>query len=68
MRRSNPAYVLRNYMAETAIRLAEDEQDYNEIERLLGLLQNPYKEQPGLEDYAGFPPAWAQQIAVSCSS
>jgi uncharacterized protein YdiU (UPF0061 family) len=68
MRRVNPAYILRNYMAETAIRRAEDEQDYTEVERLLDLLQNPYDEQPGQEDYAGFPPDWAQQIAVSCSS
>ena len=64
----NPKYVLRNYMAETAIKLAETEQDYSEIDRLLALLQNPYAEQAEHAQYAGFPPDWAQQISVSCSS
>ncbi len=68
MRSVNPAYVLRNYMAEHAIRLAESEQDYSEIERLLSLLQDPFTEQAGCEHYAGLPPDWAQQISVSCSS
>lgn len=64
----NPKYILRNYLAEMAIRKAEDERDYSEIDRLFKLLQNPYAEQPEFECYADFPPDWAQTIAVSCSS
>lgn len=68
MKQVNPKYILRNYMAEIAIRKAEDENDYSEIEKLMNLLQAPFDEHPEHEDYAGFPPDWADQISVSCSS
>ncbi len=36
---------------------------------LLGLLQAPFDEHPAHEAaYAGFPPDWAAQIEISCSS
>lgn len=68
MRQVNPLYVLRNYMAETAIRMAEDSQDFSEIDRLSKLLSNPYQEQPGMQRYSQRPPDWAQSLSVSCSS
>jgi len=68
MNRVNPKYILRNYMAEQAIRKAQDERDYAEIDRLLELLRKPFDEQPGNEHYAAPPPDWAQSISVSCSS
>ena len=68
MKRTNPKYVLRNYMAELAIRKAEDAEDYSELDRLFGVLQSPYDEQPENDDYAGFPPDWANSLSVSCSS
>ena len=68
MKQTNPKFVLRNYMAEIAIRKAEDEQDYSEANRLLNLASNPFDEHPDCEEYAGFPPDWAQQLSVSCSS
>ncbi len=68
MNRVNPKYVLRNYLAETAIRKARDERDFSEIERLRSLLSRPFDEQPEFEDYAKEPPDWAKEIAVSCSS
>jgi len=67
MRKSNPAYVLRNYLAEQAIRAAKLK-DFSEIERLLALLQQPFDEHPGMEAYAGPPPDWAAHIEISCSS
>jgi uncharacterized protein YdiU (UPF0061 family) len=67
MKQANPRYVLRNHLAETAIRSAR-EGDFSEIERLLRLLERPYDEHPGFEAYAGFPPDWAQSLEVSCSS
>jgi len=67
MKSVNPKYILRNYMAEVAIKKAE-ENDFSEIEHLFNLLQNPFDEQPENERYAGFPPEWAQEISVSCSS
>lgn len=68
MLKANPKYVFRNYMAEIAIRKAEDEQDYSEIDRLLTLLQSPFDEHSDCEEYAKHPPAWSQQLSVSCSS
>ena len=68
MNKVNPKYILRNYLAEVAIRKAEDEQDYTEIDTLFRLLQRPFDEQPEYAAYAGHPPAWAANISVSCSS
>ena len=67
MKRVNPKYVLRNYLAEQAIEKAR-QRDFSEIERLRGLLSRPFDEQPGMEAYAEAPPAWARAIEVSCSS
>lgn len=64
----NPRYILRSHMAESAIRKAEDEGDYSEIERLLVLLRSPYSEQSEMEQYARLPPAWAGKLQLSCSS
>lgn len=63
----NPKYLLRNHLAETAIRQAQ-QGDFSEVQTLHRLLQQPFAEQPEYEAYAGFPPAWAQQLEVSCSS
>ena len=67
MLRTNPKYVLRNHLAETAIRQAR-EGDYSEIGRLQHLLKSPFDEHPGMEHYADFPPDWASQLEISCSS
>jgi uncharacterized protein YdiU (UPF0061 family) len=67
MRRVNPVYVLRNHMAETAIRRAQGG-DFSEVDRIYQALRHPFDERPGFEDFAGFPPEWAQSIEVSCSS
>src|SRR5690606_27845649 len=67
MDRVNPLYVLRNHLAEQAIRAAA-EGDAGEIDRLLALLREPYREHPGAERYAGLPPDWAGGLSVSCSS
>jgi uncharacterized protein YdiU (UPF0061 family) len=64
----NPKYILRNYLAQTAISKAEKERDFSEVDRLLSLLKRPYDEQPGMESYAAPAPDWARNIEVSCSS
>ncbi|KAG0469006.1 hypothetical protein HPP92_018334 [Vanilla planifolia] len=66
----NPKYVLRNYLCQTAIDAAE-QGDYQEVRRLLRVMEKPYDEQPGMEKYARLPPAWAYRPGVcmlSCSS
>ncbi len=69
MNRANPKFVLRNHLADVAIRAAQAG-DFTETERLLQVLQRPYDEQDAAASaaYAGFPPEWAGAIEVSCSS
>lgn len=67
MNRVNPKYVLRNHLAEMAIRRAK-EKDFSELERLAAVLRRPFDEQPEHEAYAALPPDWADSLEVSCSS
>ena len=67
MNRVNPKFVLRNHLAETAIRQAK-EKDFSELARLAAVLQRPFDEQPENEAYAALPPDWAGSLEVSCSS
>lgn len=67
MDRVNPLYVLRNHLAELAIRAAA-QGDASIIDELLRVLRDPYTEQPEFARYAGLPPDWASDLEVSCSS
>ena len=67
MLRTNPKFVLRNHLAEIAIRKAQAG-DFSEIETLHTLLKSPFDEHPGFEAYADLPPDWAGQLEISCSS
>jgi hypothetical protein len=67
MRAANPAYVLRNYLAQNAIEAAEA-RDFSEIARLHAALREPFEERPERAAYAAPPPESARHIVVSCSS
>jgi len=70
MKRANPKYILRNYLAQVAIEKAE-RGDYAEVEKLLEVLQRPYEDQPENDLYAAEAPEWANRPGVcvnSCSS
>lgn len=67
MLKTNPKYVLRNHLGEQAIQAAR-RKDFSVVADLLKVLETPYDEHPEFEPWAGFPPDWAAQISISCSS
>ncbi|MFZ5723192.1 MAG: protein adenylyltransferase SelO [Pseudomonadota bacterium] len=67
MKRSNPKYVLRNWVAQTAIDAAKRGDD-SVVNDVLRLVQNPYEEWAGFERYAAPPPDWGRRMEISCSS
>ncbi|KAJ7337801.1 hypothetical protein OS493_007958 [Desmophyllum pertusum] len=69
MQEVNPRYVLRNWMAQSAIQKAE-KNDFSEVRQLLEILKLPFLKQEVAEDlgYSSQPPPWASKLHVSCSS
>ncbi|MEG3002414.1 MAG: YdiU family protein [Comamonas sp.] len=67
MHKTNPRFVLRNHLGETAIRAAQAG-DASVLQQLQAVLAAPYDAHPAHSDWAGFPPDWASSISISCSS
>jgi serine/tyrosine/threonine adenylyltransferase len=69
MAKANPQYILRNHMAQKAIKLAERD-DFSEVDRLFKLLSQPFTKQPDLEQAEDLAPLPSDvpEVMVSCSS
>lgn len=67
MKRANPKYVLRNWIAQEVIERAE-RKEFGPIEEVRRVLADPFEEHPGMERFAEPPSAEAREIVVSCSS
>jgi uncharacterized protein YdiU (UPF0061 family) len=66
--RINPKYVLRNWVAESAIRAVEDRGDIATLDRIFRLVQSPFEKHDGDEAFAAPPPPNMCDLEVSCSS
>lgn len=64
---TNPKYVLKNYMLQEAITLAE-RGDHSMVETLLHIARHPYDELPEFEHFAGDTPDEYKNLRLSCSS
>ncbi|GAL34494.1 selenoprotein O and cysteine-containing homologs [Vibrio maritimus] len=67
MRKVNPKYILRNYLAQQAIDKAE-QGDFSLVHTLAEVLKTPYDEQSECNYLAKLPPEWGKRMAISCSS
>jgi len=69
MQNANPRYILRQWMAQSAILKAEND-DFSEVQSLLKVLSTPFKTQKEAESagYANPVPGWSKDLVVSCSS
>ncbi|MDB2405511.1 YdiU family protein [Arcobacteraceae bacterium] len=66
MKAINPKYILRNYMLQDAIDAAENG-DFNLVDNLLNIAQNPYAEHKGFEHYTQVNKKF-RALKCSCSS
>lgn len=67
MIKTNPKYILKNYILQEAIDAAE-QNDFTLTNDLLTLAQNPYDEHELFERYAGVTPMEHKNMKLSCSS
>jgi len=69
MNHNNPRYILRNYLAQQAIKQAESG-NYEEVKRLFHLLSDPYDQSGKYREYEydKLPPQWTTKLTLTCSS
>lgn len=67
MLKANPKYVLKNYMLQNAITLAQNG-DYSMVETLMYIATHPYDELPEYEHLSGDTPEEYKNTPLSCSS
>ncbi|MCH8216362.1 MAG: YdiU family protein [Planctomycetes bacterium] len=68
MQEKNPKYVLKNWIAQTAIDRCLNSDDSGFVAQLRRVLQAPFDEHPDMELYAQNTPEWGRHLVVSCSS
>lgn len=67
MLKTNPKYILKNYMLQEAIEQAQ-KGDFTGVEKLMFIARHPYDELPEYEKYAQDTPELDKNIGLSCSS
>ena len=67
MDKTNPKFILRNYLMEEAIKDSEKE-DFRRVDDLLRMALDPFDESSISDVSTMPPPEWAFDLCVSCSS
>ena len=67
MNKTNPKFILRNYMAQEVIEAAEGS-DFSKLDTLIDILSSPFDELEQHHAYAQKSPSWAKDLEISCSS
>ena len=67
MLKTNPKFVLKNYILQEAIELADDG-DFSLVAKVFEIAQNPYDEHEGHERWAEATPSEFKNQKLSCSS
>jgi len=68
MNAHNPAVIPRNHRVEEALAAAVDRADYSVMEKLLGVLSQPFQEPPALDGYHLPPPPSAEPYRTFCGT
>ncbi|MEK4059104.1 MULTISPECIES: protein adenylyltransferase SelO [Paenibacillus] len=68
MRASNPAVIPRNHRVEEALEAAVREEDFSVLERLLGVLANPYAYSSDQDDYNSLPEESTMPYRTFCGT
>lgn len=64
----NPAFVLRNHLAQMAVDAAIDRLDFEPMRRLHAILNEPFKDQPDHAEWAGPPAPHERVTATFCGT
>jgi len=68
MNQRNPAFILRNHLAQQAVDAAIDQLDFAPMKRLGALLSRPFEDQPEHADWAGPPRADERVLKTFCGT
>jgi uncharacterized protein YdiU (UPF0061 family) len=68
MRGANPAFIPRNHRVEAALEAAVARDDLAPFEELFAVLQRPFEEQPGRDDYGDPPPPGGGLYRTFCGT
>ncbi len=68
MQAANPAFILRNHLAQAAVDAAIEELNFGPMERLLTVLSQPYTDQPEHEELAQAPAAEDRVTRTFCGT
>ena len=68
MRAANPAFIPRNHLVEAALAAAGERGDFEPFETLLGVLSQPYRDDPAFERYAQPPRREERVLQTFCGT